>query len=271
VRYAINRERLHTYLFEVRDADDIVRAAAESVLREAVAGRPFIHLLTSARAPFQNDVRARLEQRCREYGLGITFQGISVHDLHPPQDVVPAYYDVIRAMQDRDRQVNEATAEARRSLSGAKADSWKTVRNAQGQKTAVILGAQADRDRFLAREQARNRLRPSEEQQLLNEAFAAVRRGRSVAAAYRELERRYRARIAVQQFLTDFRLFWEALTSALKGRDTIIVDSDKVPGRRHLFLFDLNQLRVPVPGMFLPGPAARPSQAPMDEGRENGR
>ena len=273
VRYAIQRDRLHTYLFEVRDADEIVRATAESVLREAVAGRPFLDLLTSARGRFQDDVRARLDRRCREYGsggLGITFEGISVHDLHPPQDVVPAYYDVIKAMQDRDRQVNEATAQAKRSLSTAQAEALQTVQNAEAQKSSTILQARADRDRFLARQQARSRLSPAEERELVNEAFASVRDGRGVAGAYRELDRRRRARLAAQQFLTDFRLFWEALTSALKDRDTVIVDADKVPGRRHLFLFDLNQLRVPVPGMFLPGRGTQTPQRPMDEGQPNG-
>ena len=33
----------------------------------------------------------------------------------------------------------------------------------------------------------------------------------------------------------------------------VMLDADKVPGRRHLFLFDLNQLRIPIPGLMPSG------------------
>ena len=63
VRYHVDRPR--TYLFEVRTPDDILRATTEGVLREAVAGRPFVDLLTTERGRIQEDVRRRLEQRLR--------------------------------------------------------------------------------------------------------------------------------------------------------------------------------------------------------------
>ena len=48
--------------------------------------------------------------RCRAYpggGLGINLDGFVLHDLHPPQEVVPAYHEVTRAVEMRDRAVNE--------------------------------------------------------------------------------------------------------------------------------------------------------------------
>ena len=82
------------YLFEVRDADEIVRASAESVLRGLIAGRPFLELLTTRRGEFQATVLRRLRQRCADYQLGIELEGFALHDLHPPQEVVPAYHAV---------------------------------------------------------------------------------------------------------------------------------------------------------------------------------
>jgi hypothetical protein len=65
--------------------------------------------------------------------------------------------------------------------------------------------------------------------------------------------------------LTDFRLFWEAMGQALAGRDKLIVDSAKVPGRRQLLLFDPKDFRVPFPVMDMQerGPRQR---SPLDEG-----
>ena len=39
---------------------------------------------------------------------------------------------------------------------------------------------------------------------------------------------------AQQAALTDFRLYWNALTQALSGRDKVLLDTDRLPGRRNL-------------------------------------
>jgi hypothetical protein len=82
------------------------------------------------------------------------------------------------------------------------------------------------------------------------------------SAVYREFERRRQNRLAVQAFLTDFRLFWDALGSALEGREKMIIDADKVRGRRHLLLMDPDQLRAPV----LVNPRRTNRLEPPDEG-----
>ena len=58
VRYQIERSRLHSYLFEVRDPEAMIRSAAESVLRESVASRRFNTLATTEREAFH--LRRRL-------------------------------------------------------------------------------------------------------------------------------------------------------------------------------------------------------------------
>ena len=51
----------------------------------------------------------------------------------------------------------------------------------------------------------------------------------------------------------------------------IVLDADKVPGRRHLFLFDLNQLRIPIPGMMSPGRRSLPPPGnPREEAPDGG-
>jgi hypothetical protein len=50
----------------------------------------------------------------------------------------------------------------------------------------------------------------------------------------------------VRRSLTDFRLAWDALTLALAGRAKVIVDADRLPGRRQLLLFDPEQFTPPM-------------------------
>jgi hypothetical protein len=52
------------------------------------------------------------------------------------------------------------------------------------------------------------------------------------------------------------------VTRALSGRELILIDADKIQGRRQLFVFDPEQLRVPVP-MLLPSDRNPPARAPF--------
>jgi Cu+-exporting ATPase len=246
VRYVIDNP--HDYLFKVREADPIIRAVAESVLREAVAGQPFLELLTTNRERFQRETLARMRQRCAKYdSLGIRLDGLSLHDLHPPQEVVPAYHDVTKAMQAHDRLVNEAEAEALRKKRSAQASALQLVRQATAAKHETVTQEAAAQAAFLARYKARSGLSLREEGWLLGEACRAVWRGQAPTAAYDQYVRSRQERLAVQAALTDFRLFWDALARALVGRDKVIIDADQMPGRRHLFLLDPDQFRVPFP------------------------
>jgi HflK protein len=266
VRYTIADPRV--YLFEVRDLEAILRAAAESALREAVAGQPFLDLLTVNRERFQGEVLTRLRRRCGaqgSHGLGIRLDGLSLHDVHPPQEVVPAYHDVARAREARERLINEAQAEAVRGQRDAEAQALQIVREAQAAAHERVRQAEADRDVFLDRLQARTRLSLDEEWVLVDAAFEFPSGSPDREAAYATYQRHRDERLAVQPRLTDFRLAWEALVAVLRKRDKVIVEADKLPGRRHLFFFDPDLLRPTLPLMGLPerGPRREgPSEGP---------
>lgn len=260
VRYTIQNPRI--YLFDVREPEEIIRATAESVLRETIAGRPFIELLTAERGRFQREAFARLEERYRNYGgngLGIRIDGLDLPDLHPPQEVVESYHAVAKEMEKRDQMVNEAQADGLRRERKSEETALKSVRAAEADKNEKILVAEANRSSFLAKLQSRTDLSMAQECQLVNDTLLAMVDGQKYEAAVNEYQQRRRSLITAQAILTDFRLFWNSLGDALTGRDKILVDADKVPGRRNLLLFDPEQFRVPVPMMMPTGPPSRSS------------
>jgi Cu+-exporting ATPase len=268
VRYTVSRP--HVYLFEVRDPDEVLRGTAEGVLREMIAARTFELVLTSERGRFQEEVLTQLRDRCDRYGpakegLGIELESVSLLDLHPPQEVVEAYYNVTRAMEARDKTITDAEADALRTERTAHSDAVQIVQRAEAARNEVIREAEAAQAVFLARQRARTHLSLEQEVALLGAAAEDLLAGKTAAEAYQRYDRRRRDRLALQVALTDFRLFWDSLGQALAGRDKLIVDADKVPGRRHLLLFDPSQFAIPVP--MLPLPSQQPDRsAPSGEG-----
>jgi Cu+-exporting ATPase len=271
VRFRVANPRV--YLFEVRDPDETVRAAAEAVLRGMIAGRPFADVLTVERGAFQEDARRRLEERCRQYGprgLGIHLEGLSLHDLHPPPEVVPAYYEVTQALEDHDRMINEAEAAATATKETSMAEGQKIIHEARAAKTEKIKVAEGYRDGFKMRSEGRKTLSQEQEWRLLSESLASSLNGASPTEASAAYERRRKEAVARQAALTDFRLFWDTLGRALSGRELVLIDSEKVPGRRHLLLVDPDQIRPPAV-LMMPreGTPERSSFAPKQKDEEH--
>lgn len=233
-RYVVTDPK--AYLTSTADPDAVVRSQAESVLRELAAARPFLELLTADRAGFERTAGARLERRLRETapGLGVRLAGFTVHDLHPPPQVVEAYHDVAKAIQGRDRAVNEALAEAVRTKRRAEEDSLRIVRAAEADAAKKRADASAARDAFLAWVKVRTELSAAEESAVGTDA-----------AKRRQL-------LATRRFLTEFRLALDAAVSVLAGRDKVLIDADKVPGRRTLWMIDPETLRLPTPPPKVP-------------------
>jgi regulator of protease activity HflC (stomatin/prohibitin superfamily) len=265
VRYRVVSPRV--YLFEVAEPDEVIRGAAEAVLRTQVAGRPLGRLLTVDRDDFRRETLARLEARLREFGpdtLGIRLDGVSLHDLHPPPDVVPAYDEVARALEDRAKQINDAKTYARGRKEEASAEATRTVLDARawaGEKRAL---AQATHDNFLARSKARRELSLVQEWDLFTHALNDSLNGLSVTEAESRAEKRRADAVALHAAVSDFRLFWDTLAAALTGRELVLIDAEKVPGRRHLLLLDPDLLRVPAP-VLSPGREPVP-RSPAHEG-----
>jgi P-type Cu+ transporter len=264
VRYVVDGPR--AYLFEARDVPAVVRNAAESVLREAVASRTFADLLTTDRQAFQREALERLRARCAGYGLGVRLEGLALHYLHPPLEVVRAYHEVTNAMETRDRLVNQEEARKVQREKDQEAKSLRTVREAEAARTQQVALARARQADFLARYRARTQLSVAQESELVIDAVAAVLTGQSADEAGKEYQRRRGEALARQVTLTDFRLYWDGLGAALAGREKVLIDAEKVPGRRHLWLLPTEPFGFPFPAM---APAERgPRRVPRDERSE---
>jgi Cu+-exporting ATPase len=239
VRYTISDPT--AYVLGVQEVTPILRSAAESVLRELAAARSFEELLGLGRQGVERLAFTKLGDRVRESshsGLGVKLEGITVHDLHPPQDVVAAYHAVAEAIQKRDRTVNEATAEASRVVSRAADEKVRVAAVANADAFKKVAEATATRDVFDRWKAARTTLTADEEKWANGDS------------AKRE------QLLAVKRFLTELRLSLDASVGALKGRDKILIDADKLPGTRKLFLLDPD-LMPKTPPLAFPrgGPA----------------
>ena len=138
------------FLFNVRDPEETVKSAAESVMRELVGRSTITDVTTEGRGILETDARAQLQALLDSYGAGILINEIQLQKADPPAEVIDAFRDVQRAQADRARLQNEAEAFANDIIPRARGEAEQMLQQAQAYREQVVARASGDAARFTA-------------------------------------------------------------------------------------------------------------------------
>jgi len=138
------------FVLNVRDSELSLENALDSALRHVVGGTDMIEILTSGREILGSSVSSRLQSYLDDYGTGILLQTINVESTAPPDAVVDAFDDVIRAREDRQRTINQGIAYANAIIPEAQGQAQRLVEQGQGYRESVVAEAQGQANRFNA-------------------------------------------------------------------------------------------------------------------------
>jgi membrane protease subunit HflK len=135
------------FLFGTRNADEVLKEATLSAVREQV-GRSDLDTVLSARSALSVSSKQRLQAALQEYRTGLVVTELNLPNARPPEEVKPAFDDVNSAQQDKDRLTSEAQAYAAKIVPEARGQAARVRTVAEGYKTASIARATGDSTRF---------------------------------------------------------------------------------------------------------------------------
>jgi membrane protease subunit HflK len=138
------------YLFNVRDPDVVVKAVAESVMREVIGRTPIQPAMTELRASIETDVLKETQQILDSYKAGVEITQVQLQKVDPPEAVIESFRDVQRANTDAERLRNEADAYRNDIVPRARGDAARITAEAEGAKAASIANATGQTQRFLS-------------------------------------------------------------------------------------------------------------------------
>ncbi|KAA5804623.1 FtsH protease activity modulator HflK [Alkalicaulis satelles] len=141
-------EGVRDFLFNVRDPEGMVKAVAESAMREVVGTNDLQPIITQARAEVGRRARDILQTTLNNYTAGIQILEVQLQDATPPATVIDAFRDVDAARQDRARLELEARAYANRIIPEARGEAARIDEQARGYRERVIAEADGQADRF---------------------------------------------------------------------------------------------------------------------------
>ncbi|MFN7000518.1 MAG: FtsH protease activity modulator HflK, partial [Elioraea tepidiphila] len=136
------------FLFNIRNPEQTVKSAAESVMREVIGRTPIQPALTEARAQIEQSVREGTQAMLDQYRAGIELAQVQLQKVDPPAAVIDAFRDVQRANADRERLRNEAEAFRNDIIPRARGEAERFVQEAQGDREGRVARARGEAERF---------------------------------------------------------------------------------------------------------------------------
>ncbi|MDN0081372.1 FtsH protease activity modulator HflK [Crenobacter sp. SG2305] len=131
-----------------RDAKDIVKQVAETSIREEVGRNKVDFVLNEGRAQLAANTQKLMQTILDRYGMGVRIAKVNINDVQPPEPVLAAFDDAIKAGQDKDKLRNEGLAYANEVVPKAKGLAARLLQEAEGYKQKVVDNAEGDASRF---------------------------------------------------------------------------------------------------------------------------
>lgn len=136
------------YLFKNEEPIKTLRDMSESVMRSVVGDLTVDQVLTEGREDLQRTVRVELQKKMDEYETGIRITSLQLRDVKPPKDVQNAFNDVNKALQDKERLVDEARKEFNNQVPQAEGVALQRVQESEGYRSQRINQALGDVQKF---------------------------------------------------------------------------------------------------------------------------
>lgn len=141
-------DELGDYLFKVDKPDDLVKSAAESVVREIVGKNNLDSIITTGRQELRGAVATQLQELLNEYEAGVKINDVQFQKTDPPPEVEDDFLDVVNAGQEAERDINEANAYRNKQVLEAEGTAARLLQEAEGYKQSVIADAEGEAARF---------------------------------------------------------------------------------------------------------------------------
>jgi modulator of FtsH protease HflK len=137
--------------YRIADLPAVVRSASAAAMREVVGRMTVDGVLRERRAALTSEATATLQRIFDGYSPNmIDVQAVQLQDVQAPAAVRAAFDDVVAAIQDASRHVNEAQGYQNQAIPNARAEAVELIESANGYRDARIAEASGEAARFQA-------------------------------------------------------------------------------------------------------------------------
>jgi membrane protease subunit HflK len=143
-----NLKSVQDFLFYNRSAENSVRGAAETAIREIVGKSEMDFVLYEGREEIAFKTKTLMQDILDRYQTGINVTSVTMQNAQPPEQVQAAFDDAVKAKQDQERQKNEGQAYANDVVPKARGTASRLIEEANGYKVSIENEATGNASRF---------------------------------------------------------------------------------------------------------------------------
>jgi membrane protease subunit HflK len=137
------------WLFKVQDKEKTIRDISQSVINQLVGDRAIFDVIGAERANIETHSQEQMNQLFDKYELGIRVTTVKLQNIVPPAgSVQQAFEDVNKAIQDRNRLINEGQEAYNQAIPRAKGQAEQLIQEAEGYAIERVNKAEGDVARF---------------------------------------------------------------------------------------------------------------------------
>jgi len=143
------------WLHQVRNPRGTIRDVSEAVMRRAIGNRLGSAALTDARPEIAEEVKKEMQQILHDgqaggsdYNMGIHIGSVEMQDVTPPDAVKPAFNDVNKSRQEKERLINEAEKNRNQLIPRARGEAEQTIAEAEAYAAERVNAAKGEAARF---------------------------------------------------------------------------------------------------------------------------
>jgi len=136
------------WTFNVQEKTATIRDVSQSAINMLVGDRAIMDIMGFERNAIEAAGLDYMNETFRNYGLGINVIAVKLQNTDPPVRVQDAFDDVNRAIQDRNRLINEGQQAYNEQIPRTRGEADRIVQIAEGYATERVNHAQGDVARF---------------------------------------------------------------------------------------------------------------------------
>ena len=138
------------WTFNVMERTPTIRDVSQSVINMLVGDRAIMDIMGFERSAIEVAGADYMNETFKSFGLGINVIAVKLQNTDPPTMVQEAFDDVNKAIQDRNRLINEGQQAYNEQIPRTKGESDRLVQVAEGYAAERINRAEGDVARFNA-------------------------------------------------------------------------------------------------------------------------
>jgi len=138
------------WTFNVMERTQTIRDVSQSAINMLVGDRAIMDIMGVERSAIELAGQDYMNEVFRSFGLGINVIAVMLQNTDPPAGVQEAFDDVNRAVQDRNRLINEGQRAYNEQIPRTRGEASRLIQVAEGYAAERVNRAHGDVARFVA-------------------------------------------------------------------------------------------------------------------------